>query len=232
MTDASGWSKIQYYSTIRIADVDDDGKDDVCARAAVGMYCWISKGDGFETRITGPAFSDASGWDDPQYYRTIRAVDIDGDGKADLCARAAAGVRCYPSTGTGFGAAVTGPELSDALGWKAIQYYSTLRAGSKKKLLAPPVSCEPTPEICDGLDNDCDGVIDNGLDCNTDPTDGGPGDEMLGDAGGGDDGDSETSPIEGSCSCRVGGGGGVGSALLAAAAGAVVMAARRRRRKR
>ena len=40
----------------------------------------------------GPAWSDAEGWNQPQYYTTIQTADIDGDGNAELIARAAAGI--------------------------------------------------------------------------------------------------------------------------------------------
>jgi hypothetical protein len=40
----------------------------------------------------GPAWNDTEGWDQPQYYTTIQTADIDGDGAAELIARAAAGI--------------------------------------------------------------------------------------------------------------------------------------------
>jgi hypothetical protein len=37
-------------------------------------------------------FSDANGWDEPQYYLTILAADIDGDGRAEVMGRFVPGV--------------------------------------------------------------------------------------------------------------------------------------------
>ena len=126
-SDASGWAAPQYYSTIQFADVNGDGKADVCARAAAGIVCELSDGHGFPTEIAGPAWSDASGWGAVQYGSTIRFVDIDGDGKADVCGRSSAGIVCSLSNGNGFGAPVTGPAWSDAEGWAKPEYFSTIQ---------------------------------------------------------------------------------------------------------
>ena len=126
-SDASGWSQIQYWSTIQFADVNGDGKADVCARAAAGITCALSNGTGFPTMVTGPAWSDAKGWASPQYYNTIQFVDIDGDGKADVCGRAGAGIVCELSDGKSFPTEITGPAWSDASGWSKPEYESTIR---------------------------------------------------------------------------------------------------------
>jgi hypothetical protein len=109
----------------RTSDVDGDGRADVCARAAAGIRCVLGGGTGAE--IVGPELSDASGWGVPRHWSTIQTGDVNGDGLADLCARANAGMRCWPSTGTAFGAAIAGPLLSDAAGWNAPERYSTIR---------------------------------------------------------------------------------------------------------
>lgn len=126
-SDASGWADVKYYSTIQLADVNGDGKADVCARAASGIVCELSDGHGFPTEIQGPAWSDASGWGAVQYGSTIRFVDIDGDGKADVCGRSSAGIVCSLSDGNGFGAPVPGPAWSDAEGWAKPEYFSTIQ---------------------------------------------------------------------------------------------------------
>ena len=41
----------------------------------------------------GPAWSDATFWDDPKYYTTIQTGD--GDGRDELLARGAAGIWAY-----------------------------------------------------------------------------------------------------------------------------------------
>jgi hypothetical protein len=129
LSNDGGWSKIERYATIRMGDVDGNGKADVCGRDATGMRCWLSDGAGFPTEIVGPAWADASGWDDSMYYATIRLADVDADGKADLCARAASGYRCHLSTGDGFGEAVSGPEWSNESGWSDYDNWSTIRLG-------------------------------------------------------------------------------------------------------
>lgn len=126
-TDTADWNKPQYASTVQFADVNGDGKADVCGRAGVGMICWLSDGAAFPTTINGPAWSDASDWGSAQYYSTIQLPDIDGDGKADICGRAGAGIVCWLSDGKSFPTAVTGPAWSDASGWNLPVYYSTIQ---------------------------------------------------------------------------------------------------------
>ncbi len=129
LSDSEGWSDPKYYTTIQLGDVNGDGKADVCARAAAGFRCWLSNGSGFPTEISTTEFSDSSGWGDAKYYGTIQLADVDGDGKEDVCARAAAGFMCLFSTGTGFGAKVSTTEYSDSSGWGTPDYYTTLQTG-------------------------------------------------------------------------------------------------------
>ncbi len=126
-SDADAWNQPQYYRTIRALDFNGDGRGDLCARSAQGMHCYASTGDGFESLVLGPQWSDANAWVSPQYYETIRALDYNGDGLDDLCARASAGIVCQPSLGDGFGPAINGPAWSDAAGWNSPEYYQTIR---------------------------------------------------------------------------------------------------------
>jgi hypothetical protein len=127
LSDADGWNDVTRYGTIRMGDVDGDGRADLCARAADGMQCWLSGERGFGTRILGPPWSDAAGWDRVEYWSTLRLADVDGDGRADLCARTTLDFRCHLSQGDGFGGPVAGPPLADADGWNTRGRYATLR---------------------------------------------------------------------------------------------------------
>lgn len=159
-SDDSGWGDYDNYSTIRFADIDADGDSDLCGRANAGIRCYRWLGEAFEAdAIVGPELSDDSGWSNVRFYSTIRFADVDGDGAADLCARAATGLRCWPSQGTGFGEPVIGPEWSDDAGFAAPSVYETLRA------VAPKRRCV-VEESCNGEDDDCDGMVDE--ECPTD----------------------------------------------------------------
>lgn len=130
LSDDSGWNRPRYYGTIRMGDVTGNGKADVCARWNAEFSCWESTGDGFaEDRIEGPEWSDEAGWGELEYWSTIHLVDLDGDGKADVCGRDADGIVCHLSTGDGFGPAIEGPNLADDSGWDDYSNYSTIRFG-------------------------------------------------------------------------------------------------------
>ncbi len=127
LADESGWGQPDNYTTLRLADINGDGRADLCARANAGMRCWLSEGSGFGAAITGPEWSDAAGFDRAKSYGTIRTADVNGDRLADLCARTPEGFECWLSEGTAFGTRIEGPRWSDESGWGAMRYWSTIR---------------------------------------------------------------------------------------------------------
>ncbi len=141
MKNEGGWNAIEYYTTIRLADIDGDGDRDVCARAARGILCWPFEEGGWGARIEGPTLADDVGWARAAHYRTIRFADLDGDGDEDLCARAAVGMLCWSSGPDGFGARIAGPEWSNDAGWARPRFHETLRFASPP----PVVESEPPP---------------------------------------------------------------------------------------
>jgi FG-GAP-like repeat/Dual-action HEIGH metallo-peptidase len=130
-SNANGWHVgPEYYSTIRFPDLNADGRADLCGRGGGGIRCALSNGSSFNaTTLWSTNFSDASGWNaGPEYYATIRFPDLNADGRADLCGRGAAGVRCALSSGAAFGAdSLWSNNFSDFNGWNAgPEYYSTI----------------------------------------------------------------------------------------------------------
>ena len=127
--DAAGFASAKYYGTLRMGDLNDDRRADVCIRGGVGVQCVLSDGEGFSTSITGPAWSDEVGFDQMQYWSTMRLADVDGDGRDDLCIRTSIDLRCVLSTGEGFGETATLGALSNESGWDDVTNYATLRVG-------------------------------------------------------------------------------------------------------
>ena len=80
-----------------LADVNGDGRADVCARTPEGLSCALALPqtgfDAFEPWSDDFADADAG---------TIRFADVDGDGMADVCGRSARGLVCARSNGAGF----------------------------------------------------------------------------------------------------------------------------------
>lgn len=96
-SDAGSWyTAPHYWDTIEYPDLNNDGKNDVCGRAVDGLYCGLSTGSGFNSfSLWGTAYSDSNGWAaGPQHWDTIRYVDLNADGKRDVCGRAVEGLYC------------------------------------------------------------------------------------------------------------------------------------------
>lgn len=98
-SNAAGWDKVQYYSTIQTADIDGDGADELLVRAAGGMDTYKWTGSEWKSLKAGnPPWLDAYDWDDSEAYRTIQTGDLDGDGKAELIARSVDWLEVYTWT--------------------------------------------------------------------------------------------------------------------------------------
>jgi FG-GAP-like repeat len=128
-SDAYGWNQPQYYSTIQLADINGDGRADVCGRGGAGIYCARSGGVFFGDpwTVQSPEFSDANGWNQEPSYRSLWLVDINNDGKADVCGRGYLGIWCALSTAT-YDPSFAPAQLwisnfGDNYGWGTQNYY-------------------------------------------------------------------------------------------------------------
>ena len=114
-TDAGGWSDPSQYSTIRLADFDGDGVDELIGRSDAGVQIyrfdtawgqWRPQvdADGVPQLLNDFAsFLPSNDWDprdpnDPEFYSTIQAADIDGQPGAEILGRFWDGMRVYRYT--------------------------------------------------------------------------------------------------------------------------------------
>jgi hypothetical protein len=193
LADAIGFWHHRYHSTVRLLDMDGDGDQEVCVRGGNRVSCWKWEGSGFSSVETqGPALADAWGWGGVGYYPTLRAADVNGDGKEDLCARGTARVHCWLSDGNGFPTEVAGPAWADA-DWHWLLHSPSLR------MATPPKRALPPPEVCGN-------ALDEG--CPVEPPDAGT--PEAPDAGVTEDGGTEPGSVPGpkpaGCGCSAGAG--------------------------
>lgn len=96
-------SVTKYFKSIRLADVNGDGRADIIGRNANGVHVALSTGFGFtKEEVWSNEFSDQKGWGSEKYSSTIRWADVNGDHKADLIIRSRDGIRVALSNGNGF----------------------------------------------------------------------------------------------------------------------------------
>jgi hypothetical protein len=127
--DETRWDDRSVYATIRMGDVDGDRASDLCVRTPDGVSCWLFTEDGFDRELLGPALTDETGWNVAARYGSIRMADVSGDGRADYCARAADGMRCWISDGASFSRLWIAPSWSDAVGLSDPSFSSSLSVG-------------------------------------------------------------------------------------------------------
>jgi hypothetical protein len=92
--------------------------------------------------VWSDAFSDDNGFAAKAHYESIRFLDMNADGKTDVCGRNATAIRCALSDGNSFQAATSWTtEYSDAADWgTAPSYYETIQY--------PDVNGDGLPDVC------------------------------------------------------------------------------------
>lgn len=110
-----------FWGSVHLADINGDGRADVCARNGVGLVCALAGPNSFGRLDVWVAdFRDDDNWWRPAYWPSIQFPDLDGDGSADVCGRGSDGIRCGLSNGSSFASlTVWEPSFRDANGWAA-----------------------------------------------------------------------------------------------------------------
>ena len=152
--DAGGWTDPSQYSTIQLADVNGDGRDELIGRNDEGLEIWwfdTSVGqwrpqvdaNGTPVALTdfaspAPGETSATDWTKPEYYSTIQTVHLNGSRAAQIMARFADGIRVYSFTpgpngsinGGSWSVLSRGGPFTDANGWTDPSRYLTIRTGN------------------------------------------------------------------------------------------------------
>ncbi len=134
--DAAGGTAPEVFGSLRLGDVDGDGRSDLCARAGDGVTCHRSDGTSFGPGTTwiGNEWGTALGLPAAQAGRTLRLGDLDADGDADLCERGGDGVHCAlaePGASAFRDPAMRSQgDFSDGAGWSGLEaYWRTVQLG-------------------------------------------------------------------------------------------------------
>jgi FG-GAP-like repeat len=132
--DAGGtdWTKPKHYLTIQLADLTGDGVAELVGRGQNGMqvWRWNAAGESWAQASAGGELSDSDGFDQEPYYYSIQLVDVDHDGRAELIARAPAGVQTYKWSSAGWTMVSANGPFGDDAGFLTGKRYKSLRASA------------------------------------------------------------------------------------------------------
>jgi len=140
-SDANGWNLPEQYNTVMVGDYDNDGYSDIFGRGPNGMEVWRNPGGtgaNYQytpfTQVANASqipWSNAMGWNKPQYYLTISLHDFDGDEVDEIYGRGPNGIDIYTNHNNKYFLSTSAsPAFSDSNGWNKLQYYSSIRAGN------------------------------------------------------------------------------------------------------
>lgn len=95
--DAEGWGDPRYGSTLRLIDLDGDGRAELVGRGPDGVIVrtFAPASRSWLPGRVSLALSDAAGWDKPERYASIRLADLDGDQRPELLALTDDGPRAW-----------------------------------------------------------------------------------------------------------------------------------------
>lgn len=127
------WGSSENYDTIQTADLDGDGSDELFGRSGTGVEFWdfdTTAGQWRPMATTGfPVWSDAGDWNKREYYETIHAADLDGDGTDEVFARGGGGIESWKLSGSGSSATWSAlPLIPEFASWAAASEYETIQA--------------------------------------------------------------------------------------------------------
>ncbi len=93
----AGWADDESrWGSLRLPDVDGDGRADYCGRSPSGLVCGLSTGSTFARPlpVDDGAFADEAGFAAVRHGGGITWGDIDGDGLVEACGRTTVGLTC------------------------------------------------------------------------------------------------------------------------------------------
>ncbi|MBS2020563.1 MAG: VCBS repeat-containing protein [Deltaproteobacteria bacterium] len=113
-------------SAWHLTDVDGDRKADLCLSTPRGLACAISSGHGFGKLAPWSSVAELGG---PALSASLRFGDLNGDGRADVCALVSDGLACAFSTGRAFTKPTVwvGRAAVVEQGWDRAELASTIR---------------------------------------------------------------------------------------------------------
>ncbi len=120
----------QYGYTLGTADIDGDGRPEIVGRFADGLrvYRYDLNTQRWSKLTTCERFGDDTGWGtNVAYYQTIQYGDIDGDGRAEVIARAGGGILVWKYKNGAWSQIAESDRFPDSANWGNAQYWATIQ---------------------------------------------------------------------------------------------------------